>query len=66
MARQSVQLQSSALRSADYDDETQQLDVTFNSGQTYTYERVPAHVFEQLSTASSPGTYFFQNVKGRF
>lgn len=66
MAKQSVQLASTALRSADYDEDTQQLDITFVSGQTYAFERVPPQVFEDLSTASSPGQYFAQNIKGQY
>lgn len=66
MARQHVMLQSTALASAEYDDETQTLDVTFRNGRSYTFENVPETVFEGLRHAPSPGSYFTSNIKGAY
>ncbi len=64
MAKESVQLQSTMLRSADYDDESEQMNLHFANGRTYTCERVPRTVFDGLCNASSPGTFFNENIKG--
>jgi hypothetical protein len=64
VARRSTSLNSSALASAEYDDETQVLDVTFTSGQSYSFSGVPVEIYEGLASASSPGRYYHQNVKG--
>ena len=66
MAIQQVQLASTALASASYNDEDETLDITFQNGRSYTYEGVPSEVFEALRDARSPGTYFFQNIKYRY
>lgn len=55
---------SSSLRSCTYDEDTQDLTITFMSGQPYTYAKVPRDVFEQLTEAQSPGSFFHQNIKG--
>lgn len=66
MPREHQQFQSEALASGDYDTDTQTLDITFTNGRTYTFEMVPEHVWEGLVGASSAGTYFFTNIKGRY
>ena len=57
-------LQSSNLRRCSYDIETETLQIQFNSGKTYTYEGVPASVYNGLLEASSAGQYFNSNIKG--
>lgn len=63
MAAQTTQLNSSALASASYDDETQSLTVTFTNGRSYTYDGVGEELFLGLRDAPSPGRYYFQNIK---
>jgi hypothetical protein len=58
------ELQSSNLRRCSYDIETGMLQIQFNSGKTYTYQEVPASVYNGLLEASSPGQFFNQNIKG--
>jgi hypothetical protein len=57
---------STALASARYNPEIEQLDVAFTSGRTYTHERVPPSVYEALVAASSPGRFYVQNIKGTY
>lgn len=49
--------------SVGYDPDTQQLEVTFNQGRSYTYEGVPQSEFDNLVSAQSAGKYFAANIK---
>lgn len=49
-----------------YNEETQQLYVTFTSGASYVYEGVPPSVFADFRGASSKGSFFAQNIKGAY
>jgi hypothetical protein len=64
MAKQIAHLDSSALLMASWDDETNDLDVTFRNGRTYTHPRVPESVFDGLRSASSAGQFYSQNIRG--
>lgn len=55
---------SSALRRGAYDDETQELTLTFASGRSYTYPGVPPEVVTALEAAPSAGEYFNAAIKG--
>ena len=57
-------LSSSNLRRCSYDIETETLQIQFVSGKTYTYEGVPASVYNGLLEASSPGQFFNSTIKG--
>ena len=57
---------SSALSSASYDPERQDLTITFKGGRSYTYPRVSLDVWEGLLEASSPGTFWREQIKDRF
>lgn len=59
-----MELESSNLRRCSYDIETETLQIQFHSGRVYTYEGVPASVFNGLLEASSAGQYFNTNIKG--
>lgn len=65
MARLSLS-PSSQLASADYDDQTRTLTVTFLSGGTYRYSGVDSDTKAGLESAASPGSYLAENIKGRF
>ena len=60
------ELQSSVLASADYDDETGELDVTFVSGKTYRYFAVPLAVYAGLLDAASKGQFFNDHIRDAF
>lgn len=57
---------SSAIASARYNPETEQLDVTFHSGRTYTHEGVPEDEVEAFFAADSAGRYYANNIKNNF
>lgn len=59
-------INSSAIASASYDDEDQSLEVTFNSGQTYTFAQVPQDIFEGLVGSPSPGRFYHSVIKGNY
>lgn len=61
-----AQISSTAISGATYDDETEEMEITFTSGQSYTFNGVPKSVFEGLEQAGSPGQYYHQNIKGRY
>ncbi|HEX8838270.1 MAG TPA: KTSC domain-containing protein [Candidatus Acidoferrum sp.] len=58
---------SEAVASATYDDETQQLEVTFTSGSTYTLAKpVPPAVWDAFKDAPSPGRFWHTVLKGAY
>lgn len=63
MTIHSAHLSSSAILSATYDDETEDLSLTFSNGQTYDYHDVPQEVFDGLQAASSAGRFWHANIK---
>lgn len=58
-----VPVQSSNVLSVGYDAEDGILEVEYAGGSVYEYYRVPKHVFDGLTTSSSPGHYVATNVK---
>lgn len=62
--RETFALSSSALASASYDPDSEQLTVIFTNGRSYDFEGVPASVVEGLKHAGSAGTYFNTQIKG--
>ena len=59
-------LNSSAIRNVSYDSLTGRLHITFNSGGTYTFYRVPPPISHGLLSASSAGQYYHAYIRGRF
>jgi hypothetical protein len=57
---------SSAIAFVGNDARTQQLFVTFRSGNTYAYERVPKAVYDGLMRSSSKGEFFNRAIKDRY
>lgn len=49
---------SSMLSSCSYNDETEELTVTFQNGNDYTYEDVDRRIYDELTNAQSAGKYF--------
>ncbi len=66
MSKVPFSLMSEALSGGSYDEETQELDLTFTSGRTYSLHNVPRTVVEELQEAPSPGTYFRERMRGRY
>lgn len=57
-----VDIQSSNLKSADYNTETEVLTIVFNSGGVYEYEKVPWMMFTKFRKAQSQGSFFNKNI----
>jgi len=66
MAVDTKRFASSNLAFGRYDDETQRLEITFQSGDVYEYQNVPQGIWAGLIAASSPGSYFHRQVRSRF
>jgi hypothetical protein len=60
------QVHSSVLTFVTYDDDCGELDITFTSGKTYRYLRVPPEVYDGLLDAESKGEFFNENIKDDF
>ena len=58
-----VYFNSSAIRSASYDENLLLLTITFTSGGTYIYYGVPKWKYDELINASSAGTYFNDHIR---
>ncbi|MNC76807.1 hypothetical protein D3C75_1286100 [compost metagenome] len=58
-----VSVSSSNIASVGHDESSQILEVEFLNGSMYEYYDVPEHVYQELITASSVGSYFAQRVK---
>ena len=63
---QSINLDSSHLESAAYNDQTSSLDVTFKNGRTYRYSGVEPIVASNLASAKSPGSFFHAQIKNSY
>ncbi len=57
---------SSNISGCGYDPTTQEMHVVFTSGAKYAYYDVEPETYEGLLRASSPGSYFANNVKGQY
>jgi hypothetical protein len=63
--RQHIRLDSSWLRSCYYDAASQTLSIE-TTRQAYTLHGVPPDEFVGLISAASPGSYFNDNLKGKY
>ena len=62
-----IYLNSSAVHATIYNANTATLTIWFQQGdQGYDFYRVPETVFRGLVTAKSPGTYYHENIRGRY
>jgi hypothetical protein len=61
-----VDLQSTSLNAATYQDQSALLELEFRSGAVYRYSGVPAQTYQQLLMAESKGRYFNQHIRNRF
>jgi hypothetical protein len=57
-----VTVNSTNLKTASYNTETEDLIVTFNNGGIYQYDKVPWNKFTKFRLAESQGKYFNQNI----
>lgn len=61
-----MNLKSSRIRSAEYNDSTEALTIEFVNGGKYKYFSVPESIYQELIKSQSPGKYFDQNIKPHF
>jgi hypothetical protein len=64
MAR--VELKSTSLHAATYEEQSSFLELEFRSGASYRYSGVPAQTYQELMLAESKGRYFNQHIRNRF
>ena len=61
-----VDLQSTLLKAATYQDQSAILELEFRSGSIYRYLGVSGQVYQELLRADSKGRYFNQHIRNRF
>jgi len=61
-----VALRSTSLVDAVYDNDTEELVLTFSNGKTYSYPGVPPETYRQLLLAPSAGAFYHSQIKGRY
>ncbi len=61
-----INLESSNLERAKYDEKTSTLEIEFKGGRIYQYFDVPETVFKGLISASSHGEFFHAQIKGHY
>ena len=57
---------SSVIKHISYDQDRTEVYVTFNSGASYTYLRVPEQVYEDWLAAASIGEYFNEHIRDQY
>lgn len=61
-----MQLKSSRIKSAEYNDSTEVLTIEFVKGGRYKYFSVPEHIYNGLIKSNSPGNYFDTAIKLKY
>ena len=61
-----IQVESSHIRAIGYDDAEAKLEIEFKDGVAYEYYGVPRHVYDELMSAASPGSYAHRNVYSNY
>jgi hypothetical protein len=61
---QHTSLNSTMIISAGYENGV--MEIEFNNGKRFQYAGVPQDVYDRLMRHSSPGSYFHQNIKGKY
>jgi hypothetical protein len=59
-------VQSSNINSIGYDEDSERLEVEFNSGGIYHYYNVPKVIYLALMNAASHGVYLNQNIINKY
>jgi lysyl-tRNA synthetase class 2 len=65
-ATEAIAVESSAIDTVAYNEETQVMTVKFDKGGTYEYAAVPKGVYDALMASDSKGQYFDGNIRGKF
>jgi len=65
-APQKTALKSSVLAFVQYDEAKQTLEIEFQTGAIYRYEKVPRETYDALLAADSKGRFFSQHIRNDF
>ena len=57
---------SSVVAQMTYDEAKETLRIRFVSGMLYDYQKVPLAVYEAMKASDSKGTFFNQQIKGKY
>ncbi len=57
---------STDIRAIGYDEDSQTLEIEFNSGGVYQYSGVSSGEWDSIMAADSKGKYFHANIKNRY
>jgi len=63
---QSVDVNSTAISTAEYEYDSYRLRLTFKNGDSYDYTKVPNFVFEGLRVSTSKGKFINRNVLSNY
>ncbi len=63
---QRIELNSTGLQTAAYQDHPALLELEFRSGAIYRYFGVPVQTYQELLLAESQGAYFNHHIRNRF
>jgi hypothetical protein len=63
---QTVQVDSTAIQTAEYEYATRDLTLQYRNGASYTYKMVPNFVFEGLRSSESKGKFLNRNILQTF
>lgn len=63
---QMISVRSSAISAVGYDSPSGRMVIRFTSGDSYTFCRVPEHIFQGFLSAGSKGGYYDRNIRGRY
>jgi hypothetical protein len=63
---QRINVESKAIVSLGYDEETQSLELEFRSGSVYRYREVPRSVYEWLVRTPNKGVFVARQITGRY
>lgn len=61
-----TEVDSTTIRSVNYNKKTKILIVEFKNGGKYEYTDVPTEVFDSFVSAQSWGSHFHKNIKGKY
>lgn len=59
-------LSSTHIQQLDYDDESEDLTVTFNNGDQWLHRNVPPHEYRAFCSAPSAGKHYYRRIQNRF
>lgn len=61
-----IPVRSSAIRAVGYDPDSMRMQIRFAQGDTYTFCRVPQHIYDGLLAAGSKGAYYDRYIRDRY